>query len=131
MPGKSGLASAGGSRNSANMGTLPYEKCTACNRDSSLVTDSELQELIASSSGLEAGRARGMQPLEPIFTTRDFSEALEPHQPCGRSRRGGRPSSGDPHPNGVSDGDPLDAEYSRAPRNNFMAAKIDALAAES
>jgi 4a-hydroxytetrahydrobiopterin dehydratase len=68
-----------GSRSSAgtwNMGALTNEKCTACRRDSPLVTDSEMHELKSQIPDWTLVEREGIQRLERVFTVRDFAEAL-------------------------------------------------------
>ena len=58
------------------MGVLTNEKCTACRRDSPLVTEAELQVLKPQVPDWTLVERGGLHQLERIFTTRDFSEAL-------------------------------------------------------
>jgi 4a-hydroxytetrahydrobiopterin dehydratase len=59
-----------------NIDTLINEKCTACRRDSPLVTDSEMQELKPQIPDWMLVQREGIQRLERVFTVRDFAEAL-------------------------------------------------------
>jgi 4a-hydroxytetrahydrobiopterin dehydratase len=59
-----------------NMGALTNEKCTACRRDSPLVTEAELQELKPQIPDWTLVERGGIQRLERVFTVKDFAEAL-------------------------------------------------------
>jgi 4a-hydroxytetrahydrobiopterin dehydratase len=113
------------------MGALPNEKCTACRRDSPLVTDSEMQELKPQIPDWTVVEREGIQRLERVFTVRDFAEALSLTNSVGdlAEVEGHHPA--------------ILTEWGRVTvtlwthkihglhRNDFiMAAKIDALAAE-
>jgi len=58
------------------MGTLTTEKCTACNRDSPLVTDSDIRELKPQIPDWMLVERDGIQRLERVFNVKDFVAAL-------------------------------------------------------
>jgi 4a-hydroxytetrahydrobiopterin dehydratase len=58
------------------MAALTNEKCTACNRNSPLVTDSEMQELKPKIPDWMLVERGGIQQLERVFTVKDFLAAL-------------------------------------------------------
>lgn len=58
------------------MGTLANEKCTACRRDSPLVTEPEIVELKPQIPEWLLIEREGIQRLERVFTMKDFVEAL-------------------------------------------------------
>jgi 4a-hydroxytetrahydrobiopterin dehydratase len=66
----------GGAEIRRNMGALTNEKCTACRRDSPLVTKAEIQELKPQVPEWTLVERDGIQRLERVFTVRDFAEAL-------------------------------------------------------
>jgi 4a-hydroxytetrahydrobiopterin dehydratase len=55
---------------------LTNEKCTACRRDSPLVTEAEIQELKSQVPDWTLVENRGIQQLERVFAAKDFVEAL-------------------------------------------------------
>jgi 4a-hydroxytetrahydrobiopterin dehydratase len=59
------------------MGVLTNEKCSACRRDSPLVTEAEIQELKPQIPEWALVGNRGIPQLERVFTAKDFAEALE------------------------------------------------------
>ena len=80
LPRKSGLESekrgAEVRLGTENMGALTNEKCTACRRDSPLVTDSEMQELKPQVPDWTLVERGGIRQLERVFTVKDFVAAL-------------------------------------------------------
>ena len=58
------------------MGALTNEKCTACRRDSPLVTKDEIQELKPQVPDWTLVEREGIQQLERAFTLKDFAQAL-------------------------------------------------------
>jgi 4a-hydroxytetrahydrobiopterin dehydratase len=58
------------------MGALTNEKCVACRRDSTLVTEAEIQELKPEVPDWTLVQRDGVQRLERIFVVKDFVEAL-------------------------------------------------------
>jgi 4a-hydroxytetrahydrobiopterin dehydratase len=113
------------------MGVLTKEKCTACRRDSPLVSEAEIRELKPQIPDWTVVERDGIQRLERIFTTRDFAEALS-----FTNRVGALAEAEGHHP-------AILTEWGRVTvtlwthaihglhRNDFiMAAKIDALAPE-
>lgn len=58
------------------MAVLTNEKCTACRRDSPLVTEAEIQELKPQVPDWMLVERQGIQQLERAFATKDFVEAL-------------------------------------------------------
>ena len=58
------------------MEALTNEKCTACHRDSPLVTEAEVQELKPQIRDWALVEREGIQRLERVFTVKDFAEAL-------------------------------------------------------
>jgi 4a-hydroxytetrahydrobiopterin dehydratase len=58
------------------MDVLTNEKCTACRRDSPLVTAAEIQELKPLLPDWALVEREGVQRLERVFSFKDFSEAL-------------------------------------------------------
>jgi 4a-hydroxytetrahydrobiopterin dehydratase len=58
------------------MGALTNEKCTACRRDSPLVTAAEIQELKPQVPGWILVEHEGVQQLERVYPFRNFAEAL-------------------------------------------------------
>jgi 4a-hydroxytetrahydrobiopterin dehydratase len=58
------------------MAVLTNEKCTACRRDSPLVTEAEIQELKPQVPDWMLVERKGIQQLERVFATKDFVEAL-------------------------------------------------------
>jgi 4a-hydroxytetrahydrobiopterin dehydratase len=90
------------------MSVLTKENCTACRRDSPLVTQTEIEEQKPQIPDWSIVERDGIQRLERVFTTRDFAEALS------FTNRVGALAEAEGHhpailPNGASDGDPLDA----------------------
>ena len=113
------------------MDVLTNEKCTACRRDSPLVTDSEIQELKLQLPDWTLVEREGIQRLERVFTVKDFVAALS-----FTNRVGAFAEAEGHHP-------AILTEWGRVTvtlwthaihglhRNDFiMAAKIDALAPE-
>jgi 4a-hydroxytetrahydrobiopterin dehydratase len=58
------------------MGALTNEKCTACRRDSPLVTAAEIQELKPQVPGWILVEREAVQQLESVYPFRNFAEAL-------------------------------------------------------
>ena len=58
------------------MDVLTNEKCTACRRDSPLVTEAEMQELKPKIPDWMLVEREGIQRLERVFTVKDFVTAL-------------------------------------------------------
>ena len=58
------------------MGALANEKCTACRRDSPLVTEAEMLELRPQIPDWTLIEREGIQRLERVFSLKDFAEAL-------------------------------------------------------
>jgi 4a-hydroxytetrahydrobiopterin dehydratase len=58
------------------MGALTNEKCTACRRDSPLVTAAEIQELKPQVPGWILVEREVVQQLESVYPFRNFAEAL-------------------------------------------------------
>jgi 4a-hydroxytetrahydrobiopterin dehydratase len=113
------------------MGALTTEKCTACRRDSPLVTKAEIQELKPHIPEWTLAERGGIQQLERVFTVKDFVAALS-----FTNRVGALAEAEGHHP-------AILTEWGRVTvtlwthaihglhRNDFiMAAKIDALAPE-
>jgi 4a-hydroxytetrahydrobiopterin dehydratase len=113
------------------MGALTNEKCTACRRDSPLVTEAEIQELKPQLPDWALVEREGIQQLERVFTVKDFFAALS-----FTNRVGALAEAEGHHP-------AILTEWGRVTvtlwthkirgihRNDFvMAAKIDALAPE-
>jgi 4a-hydroxytetrahydrobiopterin dehydratase len=113
------------------MAALTNEKCTACRRDSPLVTEAEIQELKPQVPDWTLVENRGIQQLERVFAAKDFVEALR-----FTNRVGALAEAEGHHP-------AILTEWGRVTvtlwthkihglhRNDFiMAAKIDALAPE-
>jgi 4a-hydroxytetrahydrobiopterin dehydratase len=111
-----------------NMTTLTIEKCTACRRDSPLVTEADIEELKPQVPDWTLVHRDGIPRLERAFTTKDFVEALS-----FTNRVGGLAEAEGHHP-------AILTEWGRVTvtlwthkirglhRNDFiMAAKIDAL----
>lgn len=114
------------------MGILPNEKCTACRRDSPLVTEAENQELKPQIPDWTLVEREAIQRLERVFSFRNFAEALS-----FTNRVGALAEAEGHHP-------AILTEWGRVTvtlwthkirglhRNDFiMAAKIDSLFAES
>ena len=58
------------------MATLTSEKCTACRRDSPLVTEAEIAELKPQIPEWTILEREGIQRLERVFRFGNFAEAL-------------------------------------------------------
>jgi 4a-hydroxytetrahydrobiopterin dehydratase len=58
------------------MDVLTNEKCTACRRDSPLVTEAEIEELKPQIPDWALVEREGIQRLERVFPLKNFSEAL-------------------------------------------------------
>jgi 4a-hydroxytetrahydrobiopterin dehydratase len=58
------------------MAGLTNEKCTACRRESPLVTEAEIQELKPQVPDWTLVENRGIQQLERVFAAKGFEEAL-------------------------------------------------------
>ena len=58
------------------MGALTNEKCTACRRDSPLVTESEMQVLKPQIPDWTLVEREGIEQLKRVFAVKDFVEAL-------------------------------------------------------
>ncbi len=58
------------------MDALTNEKCTACRRDSPLVTEAEVQELKPQIPDWTVVEQEGIQRLKRVFTVKDFVTAL-------------------------------------------------------
>ena len=58
------------------MGALTNEKCTACHRDSPLVTQADIQALKPQVSDWTLVECEGIQQLERVFPFGNFIEAL-------------------------------------------------------
>ncbi|HYU45533.1 MAG TPA: 4a-hydroxytetrahydrobiopterin dehydratase [Terriglobales bacterium] len=58
------------------MATLVTEKCTACRRDSPLVTQTEIQELSPEIPDWNIVERDGIQRLERVFSLGSFADAL-------------------------------------------------------
>jgi 4a-hydroxytetrahydrobiopterin dehydratase len=114
------------------MDALTKEKCSACQRDSPLVTKSEMQELLPQVPDWKVVEREGIQQLERVFNLEDFAAALE-----FTNRVGALAEAEGHHP-------AILTEWGRVTvtlwthkihglhRNDFiMAAKIDALAPEA
>jgi 4a-hydroxytetrahydrobiopterin dehydratase len=114
------------------MDALAIEKCTACRRDSPLVTPSEIQELKPQLPDWTLVERDGIQRLERVFSFGNFADALR----C-TIRIGALAEAEGHHP-------ALLTEWGRVTvtlwthkirglhRNDFiMAAKIDSLASEA
>lgn len=59
------------------LGALTQERCTACRRDSPLVTETEIRELQPQIPDWTIVEREGIQRLERVFTCKDFAEALK------------------------------------------------------
>jgi 4a-hydroxytetrahydrobiopterin dehydratase len=114
------------------MDALTHEKCTACRRDSPLVTEAEIRELKPQIPDWTLVEREGIQRLERVFTFKNFAEALS-----FTNRVGALAETEGHHP-------AILTEWGRVTvtlwthkirglhRNDFiMAAKVDSLAAES
>jgi 4a-hydroxytetrahydrobiopterin dehydratase len=128
--GGEGNSSSVGAIQCCKMSTLENERCTACRRDSPLVTDIEMRELTAGLPGWTIVQRGGIQQLERVFNVKDFAEALR------FTNRVGALAEGEGHHPAIL------TEWGKVTvtlwthkihglhRNDFiMAAKIDALAA--
>ena len=113
------------------MGALAIEKCTACRRDSPLVTEAEMQELKPQVPEWTIVERDGIQRLERVYSFGTFADALR-----FTNRVGALAETEGHHP-------AILTEWGRVTvtlwthkirglhRNDFiMAAKIDSLAAE-
>jgi 4a-hydroxytetrahydrobiopterin dehydratase len=58
------------------MSILTSEKCTACRRDSPLVTEAEIQELKPQVPDWTLVERENIQRLERVFRLKDFADAL-------------------------------------------------------
>ena len=58
------------------MNVLTNEKCTACRRESPLVTEAEIQELKPQLTDWALVEREGIQRLERVFDVKDFVAAL-------------------------------------------------------
>jgi 4a-hydroxytetrahydrobiopterin dehydratase len=58
------------------MGILTSQKCTACRRDSPLVSQAEVQELQPEIPEWKLVEREGIQRLERVFPFNNFAEAL-------------------------------------------------------
>lgn len=114
------------------MSTLAKERCTACRRDSPLVTDAETQQLKPQIPDWTIVEREGIKRLERVFPRENFVEALR-----FTDRLGALAEAEGHHP-------AILTEWGRVTvtlwthkirglhRNDFiMAAKIDSLALES
>ena len=112
------------------MSALGNERCTACRRDSPLVTDLEMRELKAEIPGWTIVQRREIQQLERVFNGKDFAEALS-----FTNRVGALAEAEGHHPAILTEWGKVTVTLwthtiHGLHRNDFiMAAKIDALAA--
>ena len=123
-----------GSLNSSgtwNMGAVTNEKCTDCRRDSPLITETEVQELKAQVPDWMAVNREGITRLQPVFTVKNFVEALS-----FTNRIGALAEAEGHHPSILTEWGRVTVtlwthQIHGLHRNDFiMAAKIDCLAPE-
>jgi len=114
------------------MSDLTAEKCTACRRDSPLVTQAEIQELKPQIPEWSLVDREGIQRIERVFRFKDFAEALS-----FTNRVGALAEAEGHHPAILTEWGQVTVtlwthKIRGLHRNDFlMAAKIDSLATEA